>query len=249
MAKDQTGKRAVRPLAVAAAALAVAITVIEAGPAQAAAWCARYQTGASNCGFASQSQCLAAISGIGGSCVPDESTASTVAAEKPAAKGAAASKRKQAVKRVSPSAPPAAAVTPAASATAMAAPAALAAAPARPLPVQFTAARQLVFDGQYEAGVGALQALHLDDHPEVAAYLGLAHRGLGRIVEARAWYDKALHADPNHLLALLFDGMLRAEQGDLRVARDNLERVARACGNRTCSEYRALDEVIVRSSR
>jgi tetratricopeptide (TPR) repeat protein len=121
--------------------------------------------------------------------------------------------------------------------------------PARRLPAQFTAARQLVFDGQYAAAVMALQALRDDDHPEVAAYVGLAHRGLGRVVEARTWYDKALHADPSHLLALLFDGMLRAEQGDLRVARDNLERVAQACGNRSCAEYLALEEVIVRVSR
>jgi hypothetical protein len=124
-----------------------------------------------------------------------------------------------------------------------------AAAPARPLPGQFAPARQLIFDGQYEAGLAALQALRSDDHPEVAAYIGLAHRGLGRGGDARAWYDKALGADPNHLLALLFDGMLRAEQGDLRVARDNLERVARACGNKTCNEYKALEDVIAGASR
>ena len=68
-----------------------------------------------------------------------------------------------------------------------------------------------------------MRALNSDAHPEVAAYVGLAHRKLGRRFEdAKAWYDRALAADANHKLTLAFYGMLRAEQGDLAGARAHL---------------------------
>jgi hypothetical protein len=43
-------------------------------PAAAQAWCAYYdlgEGGATNCGFATSQQCLAAVSGVGGSCGPN----------------------------------------------------------------------------------------------------------------------------------------------------------------------------------
>ena len=54
---------------------ALTVTILLAGsPAQASnewAWCAHYGAlgmGATNCGFATQAQCRAAISGVGGIC-------------------------------------------------------------------------------------------------------------------------------------------------------------------------------------
>jgi len=35
-------------------------------------------------------------------------------------------------------------------------------------------ARQLVLDGKYQAGLAALQSLGFDDHPDIAAFIGLA---------------------------------------------------------------------------
>ena len=34
-------------------------------------WCAYYTNGGVNCGFTSQAQCRATVSGIGGDCVPN----------------------------------------------------------------------------------------------------------------------------------------------------------------------------------
>ena len=45
-------------------------------------------------------------------------------------------------------------------------------------------------------------ALGYDDHPDVAVSIGFAGDKLGRLDDARRWYEKALAADPNHLLGL-----------------------------------------------
>ena len=62
-----------RKILIAFAAL-TATTLLAGAPAQAAdewPWCAHYGAlgmGATNCGFATQAQCRAAISGVGGMC-------------------------------------------------------------------------------------------------------------------------------------------------------------------------------------
>lgn len=94
-----------------------------------------------------------------------------------------------------------------------------------------------------------MRALNLDNEPDVAAYIGLAQRKLGRIDEAKSWYERALTADPNHKLTLSFYGMLRAEQGDLSGAQAYLNRIGKLCGGTECNEYRALQGVISSKNR
>jgi hypothetical protein len=43
--------------------------------------------------------------------------------------------------------------------------------------------------------------------------------------------------------------MLRAEQGDLARARENLEKIRQLCGGTTCTEYRALEVVLAGAAR
>jgi len=58
--------------------LAIAASLISlfliAGPAAADPykWCAAYRSGANNCGFTTIEQCQASVSGVGGSCVPNQ---------------------------------------------------------------------------------------------------------------------------------------------------------------------------------
>jgi tetratricopeptide (TPR) repeat protein len=113
----------------------------------------------------------------------------------------------------------------------------------------FAAARDLILTGRYEAGIKAMQALGFDSHPDVAAYIGLAHSKLGRVTEAASWYDKALAGNPRHLLSLSYYGMLRAEQGDLAKAQENLDTIKGVCGGTTCKEYIALDATIASKRR
>jgi len=55
------------------AASVISLCVID-GPAAADPykWCAQYRNGSNNCGFTTIEQCRASVSGIGGSCVPNQ---------------------------------------------------------------------------------------------------------------------------------------------------------------------------------
>jgi Flp pilus assembly protein TadD len=231
----------------------VMVAVLTSAPsvAHAAEWCAQYQTGGASCSFSSLGQCQTAISGVGGSCSP--SPYQDARPPRPAiqrAKAPAKQKIETAVRRperpavtTTPAAAPAAVATTPAPAPAAAAmtPAAIA---AQPDPGRFAAARKLILDGQYQAGLAAMRALRADNNADVASYIGLAHRKLGRIDEAKSWYGRALIADANHKLTLAFFGMLQAEQGDLPGAQAVLIRIGRLCGGTECNEYRALQGVI-----
>jgi hypothetical protein len=220
--------------------LALAALLIEPHSAAHAAWCAVNRNGGVDCSYSSREQCMASMSGTGGFCRGGSATG------EPARSGKAAGKesrkpRKERAARQKPASP----VPAAATAVAPAVPAAA----APPMPASFIAARDLVIRGQYEAGIAAMQALGFDDHPDVATYIGLANRKLGRIDDARSWYEKALAADPGHLLTLSFYGMLRAELGDVARAKADLETIRQLCGSTDCNEYRALQGVIASQAR
>src|SRR5262245_26378583 len=99
-------------------------------------------------------------------------------------------------------------------------------------------------DGRYQDGIAAMHALGHDDNPEIANYLGYASRKLGRYDEAKFWYEKALAADPNHVRTWSYYGMWHAEQGNLLMAQDYLEKVRSICGNTDCEEYKERNDVI-----
>jgi tetratricopeptide (TPR) repeat protein len=231
--------------------IVIAILLADASSSvQSAQWCAEYRTGGTNCGFSTFAQCQATVSGIGGFCnqSPYQDARPT---ERPAqrAKTPAKQESKAPTQRPQQPAPIARApatkdVTPAA-----ATPAPPTSAVTEPDRRAFAAARKLMLDGQYEAGLSALRNLGSDKHPEVASYIGLAHRKLGRNEEAKSWYDKALAADPKHLQTLAFSGVLRVEQGDLAGARMDLQKIGVICGNKTCNEYVGLADVIAAKSR
>ena len=105
-------------------------------------------------------------------------------------------------------------------------------------------ARALIMDGQYEAGIAAMHALGHDDNPEIANFIGYASRKLGRYEDSKFWYEKALAADPNHVRTWSYYGMWHAEQGNLLMAKDYLEKVRLICGNTECEEYQKLKGVI-----
>jgi tetratricopeptide (TPR) repeat protein len=105
-------------------------------------------------------------------------------------------------------------------------------------------ARALIMGGQYEEGIGAMHALGHDDNPEIANFIGYASRKLGRYEDSKYWYEKALAADPNHVRTWSYYGMWHAEQGNMLMAKDYLEKVRLICGNTTCEEYVKLKGVI-----
>lgn len=227
-----------------------ALLLIDAQTGAEAAWCAMYRNGGTNCSFATHAQCLTAISGVGGTCNQDPASATvTTEPERSRPERARPERRKREAAPRRPEPARTAPAEPAPPAAPVSAPPA-AAAPASSQPqMDFAGARTLVLQGQYEAGLRALRALNFDDHPDVAAFVGLAHRKLNRLDEARAWYDRALAYNPNHRLALSFYGMLYAETGDVVRARVQLDKIKLACGGTDCNEHRALEAVIAAAAR
>jgi tetratricopeptide (TPR) repeat protein len=229
--------------------VATAVLVLVApAAAKEPAWCAAYRNGSNNCGFYTYEQCMATISGIGGFCNrnPDAGP------EKPAARKERTvepkPKRKEEKERAAPaekSAPPPAAAKPAPTPPAAAQPPAAAA----QQQASFGAARALILSGKYEAGIAAMKALGYDDHPDVAGSIGFANAKLGNLPEARAWYAKALAADPNHIATLGNSGALYVTQGDLAKARGELDRIKVACGGTACREYSELESLIAAKGR
>jgi hypothetical protein len=225
-------------------AISVATVLIAAPSAvNAATWCLMTRDGSSLCRFQTLEQCMQSRSGRGDSCAQDSSAQTAPSKARTKATPDTASKPKpdraptkeQPVKQVAPAKAP----------TPPTPPAATSQDPAR----KFAAARDLVLAGKYEAGIAALRALGFDEHPDVATYVGLALNKLGHVAEASAWYEKALAGNPKHLITLSYYGMLRAEQGDLVKAQENLETIKSLCGGTSCKEYIALEATLASKKR
>jgi len=91
----------------------------------------------------------------------------------------------------------------------------------------------------YAAAVEQLKALGHDDHPNVANLIGYSYRKLGDYKLSQIWYERALKADPNHVLTWNYYGLWQIEQGNRDQAEYHLRRIAEICGT-DCAEYRSL---------
>jgi tetratricopeptide (TPR) repeat protein len=235
-----------------------AVFAIDARTGAQAAWCAQYFNGGTNCGFSNLQQCLETVRGIGGQCGPDGSGGSVERSRPLSERREARPPREPKQKPVATAPRPRPAIE--REATEPRRPVAVEPPrPATPPPVaepaptqptnSFAAGRALILSGKYEAAITALRALGYDDHPDIAASTGFANAKLGRLDEARLWYEKALAADPNHISALAYYGMLRAQQGDVTTARANLEKVRTLCGGAQCLEYQDLAGALAAQAR
>jgi predicted Zn-dependent protease len=91
----------------------------------------------------------------------------------------------------------------------------------------------------YAAAIEQLKALGRDDHPNVANLIGYSYRKLGDYKLSQIWYERALKADPNHVLTWNYYGLWQIEQGNRDQAEYHLRRIASICGT-DCAEYRSL---------
>jgi tetratricopeptide (TPR) repeat protein len=71
-----------------------------------------------------------------------------------------------------------------------------------------------------------LKALGHDDHPNVANLIGYSYRKLGDYKLSQVWYERALKADPNHVLTWQYYGLWQIEQGNRDQAQYHLSRIA-----------------------
>lgn len=108
----------------------------------------------------------------------------------------------------------------------------------------FAAGYRVAYDTIYErndyaAAIEQLKALGHDDHPNVANLIGYSYRKLGDYEQSQVWYERALKADPNHVLTWQYYGLWQLERGNREQALYHLGRIASICGT-DCEEYRSL---------
>ena len=99
---------------------------------------------------------------------------------------------------------------------------------------------------EYAAAIERLRALGQDDHPNVANLIGYSYRKLGDYKLSQIWYERALKADPNHVLTWQYYGLWQIEQGNRDQALYHLSRIAVICGT-DCAEYRSLATALEKS--
>jgi tetratricopeptide (TPR) repeat protein len=108
----------------------------------------------------------------------------------------------------------------------------------------YRAAYSTIYDRHdYAAAIEQLQALGHDDHPNVANLIGYSYRKLGDYKLSQVWYERALKADPNHVLTWNYYGLWQIEQGNREQAEYHLSRIAAICGT-DCAEYRSLADAL-----
>ena len=108
----------------------------------------------------------------------------------------------------------------------------------------YRAAYATIYDrNDYAAAIEELHALGQDDHPNVANLIGYSYRKLGDYKLSQVWYERALKADPNHVLTWNYYGLWQIEQGNRDQALYHLSRIASICGT-DCSEYRSLADAL-----
>ncbi|ARQ03098.1 tetratricopeptide repeat protein [Pseudorhodoplanes sinuspersici] len=95
----------------------------------------------------------------------------------------------------------------------------------------------------YAGGITVLKTLGHDDHPDVANLVGFSSRKLGRVEDAKTWYEKALAADPKHTRTWQYYGMWHLEQGNRLKAEDHLEQIRLICGQ-GCDDYTSLKSAL-----
>ena len=104
----------------------------------------------------------------------------------------------------------------------------------------YRAAYVTIYDrNDYAAAIEQLKALGHDDNAAVANLIGYSYRKLGDYKISQIWYERALKADPNHVLTWQYYGLWQIEQGNRDQAQYHLGRIATLCGT-NCEEYRSL---------
>jgi hypothetical protein len=104
----------------------------------------------------------------------------------------------------------------------------------------YRSAYATIYDrNDYASAIEQLKALGHDDRANVANLIGYSYRKLGDYKLSQIWYERALKADPNHVLTWQYYGLWQIEQGNRDQAQYHLSRIAAICGT-DCEEYRSL---------
>ena len=111
-------------------------------------------------------------------------------------------------------------------------------------------AKKLIKKEKYKRAISKLEKAMRDepDNADIYNYLGFAHRKSGNYEKSGTHYQKALSLDPNHKLALEYQGELFLTLNDLVSAQANLAQLANLCPQ-GCDERDDLAKAIARHQK
>lgn len=104
--------------------------------------------------------------------------------------------------------------------------------------------RQLAVTGHYTQAIDVLNAVKSKRNALALTYLGYSYRKSGQFDRGMALYQQALAIAPNSTVTREYLGEGYAEAGRVDLARLELAKVEKLCGNTGCEEYRDLAEAI-----
>lgn len=113
----------------------------------------------------------------------------------------------------------------------------------------YQAARDLAYAEQPEAAIKLLKLAKNPRDPRILNYLGYAHRKLGQMDEAFAYYNAAVAEKPDYTLVREYLGEAHLQIGDLAGAKVQLAAIKRYCEPGPCLEYKDLAEEIAEYER
>jgi tetratricopeptide (TPR) repeat protein len=89
----------------------------------------------------------------------------------------------------------------------------------------YRAVRELAWAGRPDDALHVLSAMTEGDTDRVLTYKGFAHRKADRLEEGLAWYDAALTANPDNLLARSYLGQAYVLMGEIALAQAQLDQI------------------------
>ncbi len=106
-------------------------------------------------------------------------------------------------------------------------------------------AKKLIKNDKHERAIKKLKKAIKDepDNADIYNYLGFAHRKIGDYDNSKIYYEEALSIQPDHKLALEYQGELFLKLDDVQSAQSNLVKLKILCPE-GCDELTDLDTAI-----
>lgn len=104
--------------------------------------------------------------------------------------------------------------------------------------------RELAYVGQYKAALNVLDTMENPQSSMALTYYGFNHRKAGRVDLGMRYYDAALVADPDNILARSYMGQGHVASGNAALAQEQLTEIRMRGGRGTWAEA-ALQQAIM----
>jgi tetratricopeptide (TPR) repeat protein len=112
----------------------------------------------------------------------------------------------------------------------------------------YIAAVKLANGEKYEQALAAFKALDKPEDPRVLNWIGFSLRKMMKVGEALPFYEKALAIAPEYTPAYEYLGEAYLQLKNLDKAKEQLAKIEKLCGGKTCEEYADLSEAIATSA-